>query len=128
MHATMKRKFTKQILVHPLDLNHSGTLFGARMMAWADEMAYIAATLTYPHCTFVTKVFNEFNFISGATDGTIIEIEAELLRTGTTSVTVGVKAKNTLTGQEIFKTSAIMVNARDGKAFPINPTEPKSGS
>lgn len=121
----MERKFAKQILVHPQDLNHSGSLFGARMMAWADEMAYIAATLTYPHCTFVTKLFNEFNFISGSTDGNILEIEAEVIKTGTTSVTVSVRASNALTGQEIFKTRAVMVNARGGKAFPINPAQPE---
>jgi acyl-CoA hydrolase len=92
------------------------------MMAWADEMAYIAATLTYPHCTFVTKVFSEFNFIHGATDGAIIEIDAELLKTGVTSVTVCVNASNAITGQEIFKTCAVMVNAREGKSFPINPS------
>jgi acyl-CoA hydrolase len=120
---TMERKFTKQILVHPQDLNHSGTLFGARMMAWADEMAYIAATLTYPHCTFVTKVFNEFNFISGSTDGSIIEIEATVVKTGKTSVTVAVKASNAISGLGIFKTCAVMVNAKEGKTYPINPVE-----
>jgi acyl-CoA hydrolase len=75
----------------------------------------------YPHCTFITKVFNEFNFISGSADGSIIEIEAEVLKTGTTSVTVAVKAGNAITGKEIFKTFAVMVNARQGKTFPIKP-------
>src|ERR1051325_2777736 len=97
-----RKKFTKQILVRPHDLNHAGTLFGGTMMAWADEMAFIAATLTYPHCTFVTKVFHEFNFIRGTKDGDIIQIEAEVLKTGNTSVMVAVKAINAVTGQEIF--------------------------
>ena len=112
-------RFCKQILVRPHDLNHAGTLFGGTMMAWADEMAFIAATLTHPHCTFVTKVFHKFDFINRAMDGDIIQIEAEVLRTGNTSVTVAVKASNTLTGQEIFQTTAVMVNARQGKSIPI---------
>ena len=90
------------------------------MMAWADEMAFIAATLTYPNCTFVTKVFHEFNFICGATDGDIIQIEAEIIRTGKTSVTVAVKASNAVTGQEIFHTMGVMVNAKEGKSSPID--------
>src|SRR5438132_8815065 len=89
------------------------------MMAWADEMAFIAATLRYPHCTVVRKVFHEFNFISGTKGGDIIQIEAEVLNTGTTSVTIGVKAKNTITGQQIFDTTAVMVNAKNGKSIPI---------
>jgi len=89
-------------------------------MAWADELAFIAATLSYPHCTFVTKVFHEFNFISGAKDGDIIEIEATIQNTGKTSVIVAVKANNAVTGQGIFQTTAVMVNATDGKSSSID--------
>ena len=89
-------------------------------MAWADEMAFIAATLTYPHCTFVTKVFREFNFISGTKDGDIIQIEAKVLNKGNTSVIVAVTANNAITGREIFQTTAVMVNAREGKSIPID--------
>lgn len=49
-------------------------------MAWADEVAFIAAAFTYPYCTFVIKVFYEFNFISGIKAGDIIQIEAEVLK------------------------------------------------
>src|SRR5271165_5813171 len=49
--------FSNYFLVRHRDLNHAGTLFGGTMMAWADELAYIAASLSYPDCTFVTKVF-----------------------------------------------------------------------
>lgn len=114
------RRFCKHVLVRPHDLNHAGTLFGGAMMAWADEMAFIAATLSHPHCTFATKVFHEFDFIRGTKDGDIIQIEAEVMQTGRTSVTVAVKAINALTNQEIFKTSAVMVNARNGRSFPIS--------
>ncbi|RYD82356.1 MAG: hypothetical protein EOP84_09515, partial [Verrucomicrobiaceae bacterium] len=56
----MAQPYSRYLLVRPQDLNHAGTLFGGAMMAFADEMAFIAATLTYPGCTFVTKVFKEF--------------------------------------------------------------------
>src|SRR5690349_9417008 len=99
----MAEKFTKSVVVRPQDLNHAGTLFGGVLMALADELAFIAATLTHPGCTFVTKVFHEFNFISGAISGDIVQIEAEVLKTGTSSVTVAVKGRNAVTGQEIFQ-------------------------
>lgn len=89
------------------------------MMSFADEMAFIAATLTYPGCSFVTKVFHEFNFISGPVEGEIVKVEAEVLRKGTTSVTVSVKASNAVTNREIFQTEAVLVNAQHGKSIPI---------
>ncbi len=115
----MPQSYSRYLLVRPQDLNHAGTLFGGAMMAFADEMAFIAATLTYPGCTFVTKVFNEFNFISGPAEGEIVKIEAEVLGRGRSSVTVSVKASNAATNREIFKTEAVLVNAQHGKSVPI---------
>ncbi len=113
-------QFTKTLLVRPQDLNHAGTLFGGTIMAWSDELAFIAATLTYPHCTFVTKVFHEFNFLAGASEGDIITIAARVLKAGHTSVTVAVRGENSKTGQELFRTDTVMVNARNGLTFPIH--------
>lgn len=115
----MPQPYSKYFLVRSQDLNHAGTLFGGAMMALADEMAFIAATLTYPGCTFVTKLFKEFDFISGSVEGEIVKIEAQVLRTGRTSVTVAVHATNAVTGREIFQTEAVLVNARQGKSAPI---------
>jgi uncharacterized protein (TIGR00369 family) len=105
----MGQPFTKYLLVRPPDLNHAGTLFGGVMMSLADEMAFVAASLTYPQCTFVTKVFHEFNFIRGVQEGEIIKIEAEVLGKGTTSVHVRVRAANARTAEEIFQTEAVLV-------------------
>jgi acyl-CoA hydrolase len=115
----MATPFSKYFLVRMQDLNHAGTLFGGVMMSLADEMAFVAATLSYPGCTFVTKVFSEFNFISGAREGEIIKIESEVLSIGTSSVRVGVRATNAVTGREIFETEGVLVNALHGKSIPI---------
>src|SRR3954449_13079692 len=98
----MAQPFSKYFLVRPQDLNHAGTLFGGVMMSLADEMAFVAATLTYPGCTFVTKVFHEFDFIRGTREGDIIQIEAQVLSKGRSSVKVGVRAADARTGAEIF--------------------------
>ena len=120
------KTFTKYIVVRPQDLNHAGTLFGGVMMSVADEMAFVAATLTHPGCTFVTKVFSEFDFIRGSVEGDIIEIEAEVLSKGTSSVRVGVCARHAVSHQEIFRTQAVLVNARNGRSLPI--PEPAIGA
>lgn len=111
--------FTNYFLVRPQNLNHAGTLFGGTMMAWADEMAFVAASLTYPGCTFVTKVVREFNFVSGPLEGDIVKITAEVLKKGRSSVLVSVRAANARNEAEIFHTEAVLVNARAGKSEPI---------
>ena len=124
----MGQPFTKHFVVRPQNLNHAGTLFGGTLMAHADELAYVAATLTFPGCTFVTKVFCEFNFVSGAVEGDIIRTEAEVLSKGRSSVKVAVKALNANTAQEIFHTEEVLVNARNGKSIPIPDTPPAAGA
>jgi acyl-CoA hydrolase len=116
----MPPPFSKYLLVRPQDLNHAGTLFGGVMMSMADEMAFIAATLTYPGCTFVTKAFEEFNFVHGAREGQIIEVQAEVLSRGRSSVRVVVRARDAVSGEQIFETKAVMVNAREGMSVPID--------
>jgi len=124
----MGQPFTKHFVVRPHDLNHTGRLFGGTLMAHADELAYVAATLTFPGCSFVTKVFCEFNFVSGAVEGDIIKTEAQVLSKGRSSVRVEVRAINAVTAQEIFHTEAVLVNARSGKSIPIPDMPPAAGA
>jgi len=111
--------FSNYFLVSHKDLNHAGTLFGGAMMAWADELAYIAASLTYPDCDFVTKVFETFDFLAGPARGAIIRIDAKVVSKGRTSVRVRVSGYWAASGQPIFTTHAVMVNAKEGQAVEI---------
>ncbi len=113
------RVFSNHFLVRQQDLNHGGTLFGGRMMAWADELAFIAASLTYPGCSFVTKVFEKFDFIRGPAAGSIVRIDARVLSKGSSSVRVEVSGFSAADGKAIFSTHAVMVNAREGRAVAI---------
>jgi len=113
------RVFSNYFLVRHKDLNHGGTLFGGTMMAWADELAYVAASLSYPGCDFVTKIFETFDFISGAAQGAIVRIDARIVSKGRSSLRVEVSGTWAVTGQPIFSTHAVMVNARDGRSVPI---------
>jgi acyl-CoA hydrolase len=111
--------FSNYFLVRHQDLNHAGTLFGGRMMAWADELAYIAATLSFPGCTFVTKVFEKFDFIRGPGEGAIVRIDAKVVTSGNSSVRVEVSGFWAVDGERIFTTQAVMVNAHGGHSVPI---------
>ncbi|MFM1767677.1 MAG: hypothetical protein RJA22_206 [Verrucomicrobiota bacterium] len=105
----------KMLLVRPEFLNHGGTLFGGYLMQWADDMAYIAASLAYPGADFVTKLFGPFDFRSPARAGDILRILSQVEAPGRTSCRVPVWAMNARSGQEIFRTFAVMVNVRDGR-------------
>ena len=111
--------YSNYFLVRHKDLNHAGTLFGGAMMAWADELAYIAASLSYPGCDFVTKIFEKLDFIKGPAQGAIVRIDAQVVSKGSSSVRVQVSGAWAVSGQPIFSTYAIMVNARDGISIPI---------
>ncbi len=109
------------LLIRPEFLNHGGTVFGGYMMQWADDMAYNAASLAYPHANFVTRLFGQFDFKSPARVGDIIKVISEVESTGTTSCKIAVWAVNARDGVEIFRTFAVMVNVSDGRKTPLHP-------
>ena len=111
----------KMLLIRPEFLNHGGTLFGGYLMQWADDMAYIAASLAFPEAVFVTKVFDQFDFKAAGRAGDIVRILSQVESTGTTSCRVAVWAVNARTGVEMFRTFGVMVNVRDGRKTPLPP-------
>lgn len=111
----------KTVLIRPEFLNHGGTLFGGYMMQWADDMAYNAASLSFPGAIFVTKLFGQFDFKSPVVAGDIIKIFSEVEGVGTTSCKIQVWAVNARSAAEVFRTFAVMVNVRDGRKTPLAP-------
>ncbi|OGV73156.1 MAG: acyl-CoA thioesterase [Lentisphaerae bacterium RIFOXYB12_FULL_65_16] len=73
-------------LVLPEHLNHYGYLFGGHLLKWVDECAWIAATLDYPGCSFVTLAMDRVEFRRSVRQGTVLRFEIERVRQGTTSV------------------------------------------
>jgi acyl-CoA hydrolase len=106
-------------LIRPEFLNHGGTLYGGYMMQWADDMAYNAASLAFPHAIFVTKLFGQFDFTSPAVAGDIIKIYSQVESVGTTSCKITVWGVNARNGTEVFRTFAVMVNVKDGRKTPL---------
>jgi acyl-CoA hydrolase len=101
-------------LVLPGDLNHYGFLFGGRLLAWVDEASWIAASLDYPHCQFVTVAMDTVEFHHSVREGTILKISCERQREGTTSATYAVKViDERAEPSPIFSTHVTFVSVDD---------------
>ena len=94
-------------LVLPEHLNHYGFLFGGYLLKWVDEFAWMAATLDYPECHFVTVGMNEVSFHHSVQKGSILRFETAQTRRGETSVTYRVQVF--CESREIFSTEVTQV-------------------
>lgn len=108
-------------LVLPGDLNQYGFLFGGRLLAWIDEASWIAASLDYPHCQFVTVAMDKVEFHHSVREGTILRISCNRQREGNTSVTYAVEVIDEKAGSlPIFSTRVTFVSVDDaGMKRPI---------
>lgn len=101
-------------LVLPGDLNQNGYLYGGNLLKWIDEYAWIAATLDYPKCSFVTVALDKVTFKKGVKDGAILKFDIKKSHVGNTSVQylVNVYCQNSCyTNLEIiFSTHITFVN------------------
>ena len=94
-------------LVLPEHLNHYGYLFGGNLLKWVDEVAYIAASLDYPGCNFVTIGMDKVEFKKGVREGTILRFTTTKTRVGKTSVSyqVDVTRGSDQKAESIFSTN-----------------------
>ena len=80
--------FQTRKLVSPPDLNPARTLFGGQLLKWIDEEVAIYAMCQLNTNHVVTKYMSEINFINPAFNGDIVEIGAEVIGVGNTSITL----------------------------------------
>lgn len=109
-------------LVITEDLNQYGMLFGGRILSWVDEASFIAATLDYPDCRFITIGMDNVEFRHSVGNGTIISIKSTWLKQGNTSATykVDVLRGRHQDGNVIFTTNVTFVNVDEqGMKQPI---------
>jgi ribose 5-phosphate isomerase B len=114
----------KTILIRPEYLNQRGTLFGGYMMQWADDLAFSAASLTFPHASFVTRRVDAFDFTAPVQNGDIVKIHSRVETVGTSSCKVDVWCRNARTHATVFSTTAIMVHIGIDGAKAAMPQEP----
>ncbi|MDD3771020.1 MAG: acyl-CoA thioesterase [Weeksellaceae bacterium] len=85
-------------VVFPNTTNHYDTLFGGTAMNMMDEVAFIAAT-RFSRKKVVTISSDKIDFKEPIPAGTIVELTAEVVKIGTTSL----KVKVDLFQEEMYK-------------------------
>ena len=110
-------RFHTRKWVKPEDLNPNGTLFGGKLLAWIDEERALYTIIQFENSKVVTKYMSEINFKSSAKQGDIIEIGIDVVRFGTTSITLECEVRNMMTRETIITIDqTVMVNlGEDGK-------------
>ncbi len=112
--------FRTRKLVSPPDLNPGNTLFGGKLLEWIDEEASIFVMCQLDSKTIVTKYMSEINFVRPAFQGDIIEIGTEVVKFGTTSITVRCEVRKKMSKELIISIDEIVfVNLdKNGKPTP----------
>ena len=118
-------RFHTRKWVKPEDLNPNSTLFGGRLLAWIDEEIALYAIIQLESPRIVTKHMSEINFRSSAKQGDIVEIGIDVIKFGTTSITLICEVRNMMTKETIITIDAItMVSVGiNGKPHPHGKTK-----
>lgn len=113
-----KTSITKAVF--PDTTNHHDTLFGGTALQWMDEVSFIAAT-RFSRKSIVTVSSDKIDFKHPVPAGTIVELVANVVEVGRTSLKVEV---NMLVesmyqdGQKVAITGYFTFVAIDGKKKP----------
>lgn len=75
--------------VFPGETNHYDTLFGGTALQWMDEVAFIAAT-RFSREKVVTVSSDKVTFKVPIPAGSLVELDAQIVRVGNTSIEVSV--------------------------------------
>lgn len=118
------REPTIRVTMLPRDTNARGTIFGGVILSHIDLAGAVAARQHAPR-NFVTKAMHEVEFIAPVYVGDVVSFYADVMREGTTSLTVRVEVEAerfSEPGQRARVTEAEVVYVaidESGKATPI---------
>jgi acyl-CoA thioesterase YciA len=110
--------FRSRKLIMPANLNAAGTLFGGQALAWIDEESYIFATCQLGSSRLVTKFMSSIDFRAPASLGDLVEIGAEVVRFGRTSITLKCKIRNKTSKEDILTVDEIVFVMLDENGHP----------
>lgn len=123
----MAQTFEHHMMVRQEHLNQYGNLFGGRVLAVIDELAFIACVRTFPGRNFVTRAVRDAEFLAPARLGDVLVFEFGVERVGVTSVTVWVRMQvrhGAAPPADSFDGAVVMVCVDDaGRPSPVRPSE-----
>ncbi|MCG3087633.1 acyl-CoA thioesterase [Sporosarcina sp. MB25] len=117
-------------LVLPPDTNHLQTIFGGQVLAYIDEIAAITA-MKHANSAVVTASIDSVDFVSSATVGDVLELEAVVSSTGRTSmeVFVSVHSVDLLSGERKLTTESFLTMVAmdaDNEPTPVQGVYPET--
>src|SRR5699024_10877536 len=108
--AMPEKQIILRFLAEPSDVNFGGNVFGGNVMKWIDHAGYTcAAGWSQSYC--VTAYVGDISFLRPIRVGDLVELKAELMRTGRSSmhISVTVRARNPRQGDSRLTTHCVMV-------------------
>lgn len=113
-------QFYSRKWVMPEDLNPNGSLFGGRLLSWIDAEAAIFAMCELGQDKhLVTKFISEINFVSSARQGEVIEMGVEIVKVGSSSITLHALVRNLITKAVIIEIDDIVFVSLDENGKPV---------
>lgn len=109
---------SREIVMSP-DLNGAGTLFGGKAFSFIDKESYVHAACELDYNKLVTVFVSEMTFVSPAREGDIIEIGADVISIGRTSITLKAAIRNKTTREMICEVEKIVFVAIDDNGKPM---------
>ena len=103
------RRLALRVTMMPRDTNHYGTIFGGVILSLIDQAGFVEARTHGSH-RWVTAAIDRVEFVAPVQVGDVVSLYTTTLRTGRTSVTVGVEvdAERYASGETARVTSATM--------------------
>ncbi len=121
-------QMTFRFLTAPTNANWSGKTHGGTVMAWIDETAFACAT-GWSRKNTAAVYAGGIHFHRPVPVGHILEIEARLLMTGTSSMHIGLRVRSADPKDQVMHLAAQCLSVfvaldDDGRTVPVPPYEP----
>ena len=125
-----EREITLRFLAEPTDVNFGGKVHGGAVMKWIDQAAYACAAGWSGHYC-VTLYVGGIRFYQPVLIGTLVEVHARIIYTGTTSMhlAVDVWSRDPRSGSTIKTTHCVIIFVAvddAGKPIPVPKWTPSS--
>lgn len=119
-----------RFLAEPSTVNFGGKVHGGTVMKWIDEAGYACAT-SWSKRYCVTVFLGSIRFHRPIMIGDLVEVEARLAYTGTTSMNISVEVRSgDIKGGQLEKTTECLIVFvsvdSHGRPMPVVPYNPET--